>query len=51
MIIIIIVFIIIIIIIIIMLINITVTVFLEKPSAGEFQARNSSGMVYPYASC
>ena len=40
-----------IIIIIIMLINITVTVILEKSSVGEFQARNSSGMVYPYASC
>ena len=40
---------IIIVIIIIMLINITITVILEKSSAGEFHARNSSGMVYPYA--
>ena len=42
--------IIIIIIIIVMLINITVTVILEKSSGGEFQARNSNGMVYPYSS-
>ena len=30
---------------IVMLINITVTVILEKSSEGEFQAKNSSGMV------
>ena len=41
--------IIIIIIIIVILINITVTVILEKSSGGEFQARNPSGMVYPYS--
>ena len=39
--------IIIIIIVIVNLINIAVTVFLEKSSGGEFQARNSSGMVSP----
>ena len=34
-----------------MLINITVTIILVgKSSGGEFQARNSSGMVYPYSS-
>ena len=38
------------IIIIVILININVTVILEKSSGGEFQARNSSGMVYPYSS-
>ena len=41
---------IIIIIIIITLINITVTGILEKSSGGEFQAKNSSDMVYPYSS-
>ena len=30
--------------------NITVTVILEKSSGVEFQARNSSGMVYPFSS-
>ena len=35
---------------IVILINITGTVILEKSSGGEFQARNSSGMVYPYSS-
>ena len=35
----------------IMFINITVMGVLEKSSGGEFQARNSSGMVYPYSSC
>ena len=39
---------IIIIIIIVMLINISVAVILEKSSGGEFQARNSSGMIHPY---
>ena len=34
----------------IMFINITVTGVLEKSSGGEFQARNSSGMAYPYSS-
>ena len=34
----------------IMFINITVKGVLEKSSGGEFQARNSSGMVYPYSS-
>ena len=34
--------------IIVMLINITFTAILEKSSGGEFQARNSSGMIYPY---
>ena len=34
----------------VMFINITVTGVLEKSSGGEFQARNSSGMVYPYSS-
>ena len=33
-----------------MLINITFTAILEKSSGGEFQARNSSRMVYPYSS-
>ena len=33
----------------IMFINITVMSVLEKSSGGEFQARNSSGMVYPYS--
>ena len=33
-----------------MLINITVTGILEKSSGGEFQAKNSSDMVYPYSS-
>ena len=42
--------IIVIVIIIVILINITVTVILEKSSGGEFQAWNSSGMVYPYSS-
>ena len=42
---------IIIIIIIVILINITVRVNLEKSNGEEFQARNSSGMVYPYSSC
>ena len=32
----------------IMFINITVMVVLEKSSGGEFQAKKSSGMVYPY---
>ena len=36
--------------IIVMLINITFTAILEKSGGGEFQARNSSGMVYPYSS-
>ena len=40
--------IIIIIIIIVMLTNINVTVIYEKSSGGEFQARNLSGMLYPY---
>ena len=31
-----------------MLINITFAAILEKSSVGEFQARNSNGMVYPY---
>ena len=35
---------------IVVLINITGTVILEKSSGEEFQARNSSGMVYPYSS-
>ena len=39
-----------IIIIIVMLINIIVTDILEKSSGGEFQAKNSSEMVYPYSS-
>ena len=39
------------IIIIVMLININIPVILEKSSGGEFQARNSSSMVYPYISC
>ena len=34
----------------IMFINITVMGVLEKLSGREFQARNSSGMVYPYSS-
>ena len=34
----------------IMFINITVMSVLEKSSGGEFQARNSSGMVFPYLS-
>ena len=34
----------------IMFINITVMGILEKSSGGEFQARNSSDMVYPYSS-
>ena len=34
----------------IMFINITVKGVLEKSSGGEFQARNSSGMAYPYSS-
>ena len=34
----------------IMFINITVKGVLEKSSGGEFQARNSSDMVYPYSS-
>ena len=41
---------IIIIITIVILINISGRVVLEKSSGGEFQARNSSGMVYPYSS-
>ena len=40
-----------IIIITIMFIDITVMGVLEKSSGGDFQARNSSGMVYPYSSC
>ena len=36
--------------IIVMLINITFTAILEKSGGGEFQARNSNGMVYPYSS-
>ena len=32
-----------------MLINITFAAILEKSSGGEFQARNSNGMVYPYS--
>ena len=36
---------------IVILINITGRVTLEKSSGEEFQARNSSGMVYPYSSC
>ena len=36
--------------IVVMLINITFTAILEKSSGGEFQARNSSGRVYPYSS-
>ena len=43
-------FFIIIIVFIVMLINIFVTVIFEKSSGGEFQARNSSGMDYPYSS-
>ena len=39
-----------IIIIIVISINSTGRVILEKSSGGEFQARNSSGMVYPYSS-
>ena len=35
----------------IMFINITVMGVLEKSIGGEFRARNSSGMVYPYSSC
>ena len=35
----------------IVFINITVLGVLEKSSWGEFQARNSSGMVYPYSQC
>ena len=31
-----------------MFINVTVMGVLEKSSGAEFQARNSSGMVYPY---
>ena len=34
----------------IMFINIAVMGVLEKSSGGKFQARNSSGMVYPYSS-
>ena len=34
----------------IMFINITDTGILEKSNRGEFQARNSSNMVYPYLS-
>ena len=34
---------------IVILINITGTVILEKSREGEFQARNSSGMVDPYS--
>ena len=34
----------------IMFINIAVMGVLEKSSGGEFQARNLSGMVYPYSS-
>ena len=33
-----------------LLIFINITGILEKSSGGEFQARNSSGMVYPYLS-
>ena len=36
--------------IIVMLINITFTAILEKSGGGEFQARNSSRMVYLYSS-
>ena len=36
--------------IIVMLINITFTAILDKSGGGEFQARNSNGMVYPYSS-
>ena len=36
--------------IIVMLINITFTAILEKSDGGEFQARNSNGMVYPFSS-
>ena len=34
-----------------LLISIIIMGVLEKSSRGEFQARNSSGMVYPYSSC
>ena len=34
----------------IMFINITVMGLLEKSSGGEFQAKKSSSMVYPYSS-
>ena len=33
-----------------MLINITDAGIFEKSSAGEFEGRNSSGIVYPYLS-
>ena len=35
---------------VLVLINITGTVIFEKSSGGEFQARNSNGMVYSYLS-
>ena len=35
----------------IMFINITAMDVLKKSSGGEFQAKNSSSMVYPYSSC
>ena len=35
---------------IVILINVTGTVIVEKSSGGEFQVKNSSGMVYPYSS-
>ena len=34
----------------VMFINITVTGVPKKPSGGEFQARDSSGIIYPYLS-